>query len=330
MKVTYIHRHPDPDIFSIERCFRDVREALPSQVEPEVLECPCESKGLWPRIRNILHTAWHRGRGVNHITGDIHYVALLLPRRRTLLSIHDCVTIDRLRGFRQKVFIFFWYWLPIRRSGLISVISEATKQEVLRWVKCSPEKIRVVHNPVSASFVPAPLPYRADCPVVLQVGTAPNKNVLRVAESLAGIRCHLRIIGALTPEQTAALERHKIEYSQIERLSDDGIVSEYQNCDLVLFASTYEGFGLPIVEAQAVGRPVITSDLLSMPEVAADAACLVDPFDVQSIRAGVLRVMQDKNYRESLVERGFENVRRFRADAIAAQYVRLYEELSAA
>jgi glycosyltransferase involved in cell wall biosynthesis len=97
---------------------------------------------------------------------------------------------------------------------------------------------------------------------------------------------------------------------------------------MVLFASTYEGFGLPIIEAQATGRPVVTSRVTAMPEVAGDGACLVDPYDVASIRSGVLRVLGDRGYRDSLVHRGFENVRRFEPGRIAAQYARLYEEVA--
>jgi glycosyltransferase involved in cell wall biosynthesis len=96
---------------------------------------------------------------------------------------------------------------------------------------------------------------------------------------------------------------------------------------MVIFASTYEGFGLPIIEANAVGRPVVTSDIYSMPEVAGDAACLVNPFDVSNIRTGVLRVIQDESYRRKLIENGFKNVERFKPNAIAQQYLELYKEL---
>ncbi len=96
---------------------------------------------------------------------------------------------------------------------------------------------------------------------------------------------------------------------------------------MLVFASTYEGFGLPIVEAQATGRPVVTSDTLSMPEVAGDAACLVDPFNVESIRNGILKVIQDTGYREQLVQNGLKNVERFKPESVAMQYLALYREL---
>ena len=78
-----------------------------------------------------------------------------------------------------------------------------------------------------------------------------------------------------------------------------------------------------------VGRPVVTSNLWSMPEVAGNAACLVDPLDVASIRAGICRVIQDSAYRERLVEAGFENVKRFQVETIAAQYANLYRSVYA-
>jgi glycosyltransferase involved in cell wall biosynthesis len=85
---------------------------------------------------------------------------------------------------------------------------------------------------------------------------------------------------------------------------------------------------LPIVEGQAVGRPVVTSNCSSMAEVAGDSACLVDPLDVASIRAGVARVCGDADYRAELVRRGFENVKRFSARAVAEQYAALYREVA--
>jgi glycosyltransferase involved in cell wall biosynthesis len=225
------------------------------------------------------------------------------------------------------VLFFFWYWLPEKRSALISVISESTKNELLRYLKCNPNKIRVIHNCVSHSFLPTPASFNSHKPIFLHVGTGENKNLLRVIEALNGIPCHLRIIGRLSQAQSRSLQRFRIETSNVEGIDDDEMAREYQNCDMLVFVSTYEGFGLPIIEANATGRPVVTSNILSMPEAAGDAACFVNPFDVLSIRKGIKMVIDDSAYCNQLVQRGFKNVQRFQASTIAAQYVALYEEL---
>ena len=84
---------------------------------------------------------------------------------------------------------------------------------------------------------------------------------------------------------------------------------------------------MPIIEAQATGRPVLTSNLGAMKEVAGDAACLVDPFDTDAIRAGLERIMADDSYRAQLIAAGFENVKRFTQERIAAQYAELYHDM---
>lgn len=327
MRIVYFHRRPTPGAFSIERVFNDVRNALPDRAVDRVAVCRFPSRGFWPRLYNVFEAVFRQGE-VNHVTGDIHYLTFLLRKKKTLLTIHDCVMLERLTGIRRKLLFLFWYWLPAKRSALMSVVSESSKTELLRYLDYPEEKIRVVPNPVSKSYERCPRSFRAERPRILQVGTGKNKNVLRLVEAVRKIPCHLRLVGALSEEQLRALRDAQIEYSAVAGLSDMELVEEYRACDLLVFASTYEGFGLPIVEAQATGRPVVTSNILSMPEVAGDAACLVDPFDVASIRQGVLRIIGDARYRDELIRRGHENVKRFRPESIAAEYVKLYEELA--
>jgi glycosyltransferase involved in cell wall biosynthesis len=128
----------------------------------------------------------------------------------------------------------------------------------------------------------------------------------------------------LSSQDRQQLESADVPYTTAENLSEQQMVEEYRHADLVSFTSIYEGFGMPIVEAQWVERPVVTSNVSSMPEVAGDGACLVDPYDVTSIRRGLERVMGDADYRSELIEAGRANRARFSLPTVAGQYLDLY------
>lgn len=326
LEITYFTRKPGRS-WSLERVFSDVAANVPDDIKISFSHNRFNSQGLFKRLYDMFRAPWYQGQ-VNHITGDIHYVAYALTKQKTILTILDCVFLDYSRGLRRSLLWFFWLWLPVRRCTMITAISEATRQEILRRVACDPAKVRVIHCPVSAEFQPAPQAFNRACPRVLHIGVNRNKNLERHIDALQGLPCELVVVGKLSDAQRHCLEQSGLRYTALAGLSNAELLEQYQLCDLVLFASTYEGFGLPIVEAQAVGRPVITSNLWSMPEVAGDAACLVDPYDVASIRAGIERVCDDEDYRNGLVARGYENVQRFAVKTIAAHYAALYREVA--
>jgi len=327
IRVTFYQRRPQEKNFSIERLFADVRDALPDDIESNLAISRYPSRGFFKRLYNIFEAFFRQG-DVNHITGDVHYLSLLLRKQRTILTIHDLVSMHRLTGIKKILFFFFWYWLPIQRSAIVTVISEFTKEELLSFVKVDPDKIRVIYDCVSAKFKPFKKSFNYEKPRILQVGTGSNKNVHRLIPALYGINCHLRLIGQLNEEHLNALQKYHVDFSSVSGISDEEVYQEYCQCDIVTFPSTYEGFGLPILEAMATGRPVVTSSIGPMPEVSGDAACLVDPFDIEDIRTGIIKVITQPLYREELINRGFENIRRFRADRIANQYANLYRDLA--
>lgn len=327
VRIVHFMRDARPNVFSIERLYEDVRNALPVDCEAVEWKCRNPSTGLWARVRD----AWaaRRAQGdVNHVTGDTHYLTYFLNHRRTVLTVHDLVTIERSKGLRRLVFWFFWFWLPVMRSRLVITVSEATRQALLKSVRCKPEKVIVIHNPVSEEFQPVDKSFDVECPRVLQIGTKANKNIPRVAEALAGITCKLVIIGPLTPELTIDLARYEIDYENYVGLSREALLDQYVKADILMFASTYEGFGLPIVEANAVGRPVITSNLSPMADVSDGAACLVDPYDTDSIRGSLRQIIADPLYRESLIAAGYTNAKRFRVSAAAESYAAIYKQLA--
>ena len=321
-------RRPSPGAFSIERLFSDLRASAPPDCEISVYTCENPSRGILPRVQEMVRARAQQG-DVNHVTGDVHYLTFLMDPTRTVLTIHDLVMLRRLRGLKRFLLWVFWYWLPIRRAAEVVVISEAIRTELLQSVRCDPGKVRVIHNAVSDEFQPVPYVFNQKRPRILHVGVGWNKNLERVVRSLEGIECKLVVIGRLSEGQLFYLKQSGICFENHHGLSREGIRSVYESCDMLVFASLYEGFGLPIVEAQAIGRPVVTSNIHSMPEVAGEAACLVDPLDTASIRAGVLRVVSDAAYRDDLVARGHENVLRFSRRRMAESYAAVYRRLAA-
>jgi glycosyltransferase involved in cell wall biosynthesis len=189
-------------------------------------------------------------------------------------------------------------------------------------------KVRVIPNIASSIFQPCRRPFNADCPRILHIGTKANKNLPRLVQALRGIRCHLHVVGRLSDRQVDELRGAGIDFSTSCGLSEQQMYASYCAADLVSFVSTYEGFGLPILEANAVGRPVVTSNVSSMPEIAGQAACLVDPLDVGSIRDGIRHVIEETPYRDELIQKGFENVLRFRGEAVAERYLTIYRQIA--
>jgi glycosyltransferase involved in cell wall biosynthesis len=324
-QVCLLFRQPGR-FFSIERIFQQLTPEISRKIDVSEWQAPSSAFNpmqLWKNIR----AAKKCRADVFHITGDIHYIVLGLPSRHTLLTIHDCVFLYSATGVKRRLLKWLLLDLPVRRSRLITTISEATKKDILRHSSCPPEKIVVVPDPISDTIYRSPAVFRDRQPVLLFVGVTPNKNLLRVAEALEGIDCRLEVIGKLSAEQETALSARSVLFTQRSGLSDAEMADAYANADIVLFPSTFEGFGLPIVEGQKAGRPVITSDLEPMTDTAGGAACLVDPYSVISIREGVQKVIGDVAYRQSLIEAGFRNIERFSAGTIAAQYVACYEKI---
>jgi glycosyltransferase involved in cell wall biosynthesis len=326
LPITHIQRRPHSINFSIEQIFRNVRAHMSPDVRVTVWECPHLSSGFWARLGNML-AARVQTKGVRHVTGDVHYVTLLLPSHSTVLTIHDVVALHRLRGARRFILLWLWYVLPIRRARVVTTISEFVRSELVALCACPESKVHVVYDPISDDLYPSPRPFRSDSPRALLIGSAWNKNLTRQIEALGGLGVEVDVVGQLAPEHIAAFERGNVRYCGYRNLSDSEMIRRYIECDFVLFASLYEGFGMPIAEANAVGRPVVTSNVASMPEVAGGAACLVDPMSVESIRTGVRRILEDATYRDDLVQRGFSNAQRFTAAEAARRYADIYRAM---
>ncbi len=323
--VIHHQRLPDQEQVSIERLFEGIRYEFSDAWQLQVSVSPHPSVGLIPRLKNLC-TVSRSKADIHHIVGDVHYLAFGLRGKKLVLTIHDCAVLERQKGCRRELLRQLWFVQPMRRADVVTTISEATKQELRRWVGKLADKVIVIPNCVRAEFQADPKPFNTRSPVVLQVGTGWNKNVVGVARALIGTQCRLEIVGQLNSFQRADIDSTGVTYLELGRISDEDLLEAYHRCDLVVFASYYEGFGLPILEAQAIGRPVVTSGLSSMPEVAGEGALLVNPADPHTIHRAVMRLISDANLRDSLIHAGFENVARYRPDSVARRYEEVYRQ----
>jgi len=248
-----------------------------------------------------------------------------------VVTAHDALAWDhpewltRANVLRQRAALA----PALRRAGAVLTPSEHARGRLVARLGLRPERVHVTPWGVDAAFSPGPRPEElleglgvGGTPYVLTVGTLqPRKNVealLRAFEALAaaGAEHHLVVVGARgwLDQALVALLGNSALASRIHvtgRVLDAELVGLYRGTDCFVFPSRYEGFGLPPLEAMACGAPVISSDRTSLPEVAGEAALLVDPDDAGALERAMAEVLGSPERRAELSARGRERAAAF-------------------
>lgn len=314
---------------SIEMQFNGIRPLIESEgVQTESSYLPCERYNT-PNVllKNINFVRKLKGN-VFHITGNAHFFALFLPGKRTVLTILDLVMLEHYpKGLKNFLYKLFWVKFPIQHCSAVTCISEKTRDEILRLYPQFSNKIEIVSCSYALQFEPFDYKFNKQCPSILVVGTGWNKNVDRIIRAVEGISCHLDIVGILNDEMVQLLKEKQIKYRNYVNISDAEMLVRYQESDIVCFPSLYEGFGVPIIEGQIVGRPVITSNLSPMKDISGGAAILVDPKNISEIRDAVNTIINDKNYTKKIIFLGRENAKKYEPRVVAQKYVDIYKRL---
>lgn len=322
MKILYVYRSEKMG-FSIGKVFRPIEKKMKEQDDVDSIYLPSSNYKPYSLIKNIVFVRQcvrKKKYDIVHITGTEHYLLPFLTSYNTIITVHDLGFYTEQKRSLKLLGKYLLWIKSLSYAKYVTFISDFSQQEALNLIHL--RKSSVVYNPISSDFQPLPKEFNVKYPRILHIGTKPNKNLSNTIEALKDFPCRLRIIGKLSEAEKEFLQKNHIDYSNAFDLSDREIIQEYQQCDIVNFPSLYEGFGMPILEGQSIGRVVITSDRSPMKDIAKDSAVLVNPTDVNSIRNGYKKAIA---LHELYVERGYKNIKRFSVETIANKYKKIYE-----
>jgi alpha-1,3-rhamnosyl/mannosyltransferase len=222
-----------------------------------------------------------------------------------------------------------------RRARFVITVSEASKRDLVELYKLPEDRVIAIHNGVAQRFLDVPV--RPQVPIgdrplrVLAIGTLqPRKNLNRLLEAVKMVAMtrpiRLRVVGpdGYQADTIRDVLDGRAEVEIVGYVGEGELIDEYLNADMLAYASIYEGFGLPVVEAMACSTPVITSTGGSLPEVAGDAAVVVDPLEVGAIADAILRVAEDEDLRATLMARGRLRAKQYSWATSAAQHIDVY------
>jgi glycosyltransferase involved in cell wall biosynthesis len=301
-------------------------DLLPKGVEP--IELPAKSQPLrmsWslPRLLVRLEPALS------------HFQYVVAPRAPSpaVVTIHD-LSFERdpgLMGRRDRFFFRTMVPRSARRADRVLAVSERTKRDLVELYGLDEAKVVVTPNGVDARFRPNGERNGSD-PYLLFVGALqPRKDPVAAIQALSLVDSALRLV-LVGPDKGAGREAReavarlglngRVQFAG--HVGMDDLASLYRNAEALVFPSRYEGFGLPVVEAMASGTPVVATSTGAIPEVAADAAILVEPGDAVALAGGIERALAD---RERLVRAGLERVKRYSWTETAQRTLEVYRDL---
>ena len=197
---------------------------------------------IWQNIKTTRKAINSKKYDIVHITGTEHYLIPFLLGEKVVVTVHDLGHYFDIHGLKK---ILFWIMqiFSLKFAKAITCISNFTVQELKKTISIKNNKISVIFNEVDKNFSFKEKEFNKDYPVIND------------------IKCKLRIIGEITNKELDLLQKYKTDYSFASNLSDNDLLKEYQNADIINFPSCHEGFGMPIIEGQAVGRIVVTSNI---------------------------------------------------------------------
>lgn len=285
---------------------------------------------FWTQIGLSLEMLFH--------TPDVlfvpaHTVPLIHPKK-TVVTIHglEYEFCKEAYSFWERVYMHYSIRFSCRVASTVICVSENTKRDVMSFYGVLEEKIRVV----SEGYERQPTinnqqsVEKSEKQYLLFIGRLEErKNVARMIKAFEILKeryqiPHELILVGKPGYGYARIKQHRASSKYQSAIIEKGYVTEEEkwellkSADIFLFPTLYEGFGIPVLEAQSVGVPVVTSNTSSLPEVAGDGAVFVDPASVESIAEGVQKLLSDEGVRNGIISKGRENIKRFSWEGCAA------------
>jgi glycosyltransferase involved in cell wall biosynthesis len=298
---------------------------------------------FWTQIRLTLEMLFHP---VDILFVPAHTIPILHPKK-SFVTIHglEYEFCPRAYSYLGKLYMRWVIRNSCRWAKRIIAVSENTKRDLIRMYKVPEEKIEVIYNGISEKnpniqcLIPNKISNTKyeilNTKYILFIGRLEErKNICGIIEAFEILKEKYNLPHKLVLAGNFGYGdkeiRNKIENSKYKEeiilagyIKDEEKWELLKRTDVFLFPTFYEGFGLPIIEAQSVSAPVITSNISSMPEVAGKGAILVDPKNPEEIAKAAHRLITDKELRDDIIEKGLENVKRFSWDKCAREAAKL-------
>lgn len=290
-------------------------------------------------------------KNVSVFHGPAFMVPLIKRKMGTVVTIHDIVSFIMPDTIPMKYAFYMRNLIKLvsRRADRIISVSQSTKKDLITWLGVPEEKITVVHQAVSGIFRPAASGdggaeirrrFGIHGRYMLFVGNLePRKNLIRLMEAFAMARERLGgPIQLVICGKKGWLCSGILKTCERIRRGDDILITNYvneidllglyQNAEMFVFPTRYEGFGLPALEAMACGAPVITSNVSSLPEITGGAAMLINPSDVGEISEAMIKLAGSASLRSELREKGFKQAKLFSWTKTARETLDVYRTLT--
>ena len=317
---------------------------LPKKIEKLAVDfIPLPSRNNWARLAFYLPSICKKWKAdILHTT----YIGPLILSCPLVVSVHD-VSFKRYPNFfspRDRLLFSSLLPLTMKKAKRIITISRDAESEIKHFFPFTEKKIDVTYLAGNNDFftdkktLKLKEHYGVSSKFILAIGNLqPRKNLLRLIKAFSMVKKNFRDIKLVIAGKEHWKSSQIFELVTSLDLVDEVVFAGYiPNEDLVTFynlaivlvyTSLYEGFGLPILEAMACGTPVITSAVSSMPEVAGDAAILVDPYDVEHISEAIRLVLNNQETRQILSSKGLERVKQFSWKITAQQTMKVYKDV---